>query len=301
MPCAELSSRSTHWVPTGTHRRVIMTWKTSRGERVLRGAEAKLVAMAISTIVDFHRGEEGLCFGRKIIQAKFEELTEAEQFTVLEDIAIGLLTETSSVPQHTHINEGAIYYVFRWLAAMFNDPAVGVDLYGEFIVAAHRECFPMRDEDEHSSSRPSMDCFVKSDWKRWLEELADCVLWDRDFELFHLFGAGGVAESAPPRNHLADIMAMCGHQILQLQHAAAMSSAQASPAPQPTTDIGDHNPLAGAPPPDSVVGMMAQLGPIMQQMHSAPHYYSVPQAFARQGAKERLYELTSRIGCLVVE
>ena len=73
-----------------------MTWKTSRGERVLRGAEAKLVAKAISTIVDFHRGEEGLCFGRKIIRAKFEELTEAEQFTVLEDIAIGLLAETSA-------------------------------------------------------------------------------------------------------------------------------------------------------------------------------------------------------------
>jgi hypothetical protein len=106
----------------------------------------------------------------------------------------------------------------------FDEPEFGIEVWGEDVIAAYDECFPEAEEDddeegEHGTYRPSMDCFEKSAWADWLERLADRVLsrWDRDFEMFHIFGP-------------------------------------------------------------------------------SYRYHAMPTAFARQGAKDRLYALTSHIG-----
>ncbi len=118
-----------------------MTWNTSCGARVLMGDEARLFAIAIPAIIDEYNqdvwfdamllghasgaeakedikedimGDENndnrlRRFGGTLIDYMFEELSPAEQFTVLEDVAIGLLTATPSVPELTHHHDPGYY------------------------------------------------------------------------------------------------------------------------------------------------------------------------------------------------
>ncbi|PNH03915.1 hypothetical protein TSOC_009977 [Tetrabaena socialis] len=56
-----------------------MTWKTSKGDRVLSGSEAKLFASAIATMCDMaDDGDEGLNFGIPLVVGPFERLSDAQ-------------------------------------------------------------------------------------------------------------------------------------------------------------------------------------------------------------------------------
>ena len=139
-----------------------MTWKTVRGDRVLRGAEARLFAVAIPTIIDFKRDdEEGkLNFGCPLIVGPFERLSPKQQISVLEEVAIALLTETSACPELTAINERAVYYVFMWLKGQLDDFEQSIQTWGPYIAAAFDEAFPIEEgitpEDEDYTEHPTV-------------------------------------------------------------------------------------------------------------------------------------------------
>mmetsp|Transcript_3566 Transcript_3566/g.5565 ORF Transcript_3566/g.5565 Transcript_3566/m.5565 type:complete len:302 (+) Transcript_3566:88-993(+) len=177
-----------------------MTWYTSAGQRFLIGAEAALFSRLILTMIDlfdddhFEKNPE-LNYGYPLIEGEFENLTTLRKFTVLHDVAIALLTDTGDTyPSLNHINEGAIYYVYRWAIERFDDFEGGVDVWGGDIIKAYDECFPVdkneNDEDTDADDRPTLETQDKSVWKDAIERLADRILWDRDFEMFKEFGGG---------------------------------------------------------------------------------------------------------------
>lgn len=184
-----------------------MPWNTSQGRRVLEGAEARLFAVAIPTIIDFFQDQfcdEGeiprLNYGEPLICGRFEDLHTREQFAVLENVAISLLTHNSAeVPVLDEYNEGAIYYIYKWLMSQFSGGELEdvIANWGPYVVAAYDECFPPEDKDESKDEsdvddyclRVNMKCLKTGVWLRAIEELSDRILWDLDFEMYASFGS----------------------------------------------------------------------------------------------------------------
>lgn len=191
-----------------------MPWNTSKGKRCLEGAEARLFAIAIPTIIDFFNDDEHISrlnWGCPLIEGRFELLHPSEQFAVLENVANSLLTQNSpEAPALDEYNEGAIYYVYKWLMEQFDDVEIGVEVWGEHVIAAYDECFPPRviedtDETEDIYERVNMKCKKKRVWEQALEELSDMILWDRDFEDYSLFSeSGAVADMILARADISE-------------------------------------------------------------------------------------------------
>lgn len=154
-----------------------MTWRLpGRLEATLTDADAKLFASALAYILDiFSPYDEddryGIC--APITTGPFERLTTFQQLTVLEDVTMALLTETP-VPKLTAVNENAIYWVFRQIAAVFYDEAeMGEVMFGELVLAAlgrtgkdPKESSADGDEEEDEEegdpdSDPYMGCLDK--------------------------------------------------------------------------------------------------------------------------------------------
>ena len=184
-----------------------MTWKTSIGERVLIGAEAFLFASTLAAIVQAasvahtttpsdgsgkHANKPKKLSGGGNLLAPgvaFEKMNYGQQCTVLEEVARGLLTSTDTCPRLNHLNEAAIYFVFKFLIKAFhNDVDTAKDQYGEMIIAAYKQCSAGVDDVESSltSAGLAMDSTDPEQWKDGLEALADRILWDRDFEMSDL-------------------------------------------------------------------------------------------------------------------
>jgi hypothetical protein len=176
-----------------------MTWKTPLGERVLNKAEAQLFANAVAVILDFYQSwpEGGLNWGRPVTEGPFEQLTAPQKVAVLEEVAEALLTETP-VPPHSSITENAIYYVYRWiLEQMESDVEEQEEIWGQEVLDAlgrsgrdpatrggGAEGMDGDDsEDEDSKYDPYIGCRDVEKWEAAIEELADRILWDRDWEL----------------------------------------------------------------------------------------------------------------------
>ena len=166
---------------------------------MLEGAEAQLFAIAITTIIDFYDDDDtksskkNLNYGCLLIHGRFESLSATKKFAVLEEVASSLLTNNSAdVPEPDEYNDGAIYYVYRWLQGQFECVENGLDVWGEKIVAAYDECFPADEADGEDADGPrvSMNCEDESVWIDALEHLADRILWDRDFELYDTITPG---------------------------------------------------------------------------------------------------------------
>lgn len=112
-----------------------MTWKTVQGERTLQGGEATLFAACLRAMIAIDKdGEEwrdadldaddtsaGLNYNLPLIHGPFEDLTPAQKYTVMEEVATALLHDTMVAPELTAVNESAIYYVFMWLLRRFQE------------------------------------------------------------------------------------------------------------------------------------------------------------------------------------
>eukprot|EP00884_Botryococcus_braunii_P013263 jgi/Botrbrau1/21938/Bobra.0249s0061.1 len=163
-----------------------MTWRTPRGNRVLNPAEAKLFARAVCCILDRYDDEpsEGLNYGFPITEGPFERLTTPQKLTVLEEVAEALLTETP-VPQLFSLNENAIYYVFRWINQEFDVVEDGEESWGQLVLDALGSWG--RDDAGEGSGEAGRDPFIgcgdPTRWDRALDQIADRILWDRDFEM----------------------------------------------------------------------------------------------------------------------
>jgi hypothetical protein len=156
-------------------------WNTSCGERTLRGAEARVFAEALLSIL-----EEAHCVEELEDSAVgppcFDRLMYGQKIAVLSTVGNGLLREDVPVVPLTAVLEGGIAAVFHQLQhsviVELENPELGTT-WREMVAAARNE---MEAEDV-----PEPTCEDEDEWDIEMEELADCVLWDADYECDDLF------------------------------------------------------------------------------------------------------------------
>lgn len=149
-----------------------------------------------------HEPLHGPNLGTPLTKGPFENLTAEQQLTVLEEVALALLTKTP-VPEHTAVMENAVYYVYCFIFQAFETDVKGGELaFGQDVLDALGRCgkpekveeekekdddesddYELKSEDECVYYDPYMGCMDVEKWEGAVEEVADRILWDRDFEL----------------------------------------------------------------------------------------------------------------------
>ena len=158
-------------------------WRTSCGERTLYGAEARLFAEALLSLLDEAHTDQ--LYDYDLGLPCFDNLSYGQKVSVLSTIGNGLLREDVPMVPLTAVLEGAIAAVFEHLrdcvACETDEPDIGTD-WRQLIVAARRE---MEAEDI-----PEPTCDDPDEWDIEIQELVDRVLWDADYEFEDLFMDG---------------------------------------------------------------------------------------------------------------
>ena len=161
-----------------------MVWRTSRGNRTLKGAEAALVRLAMANLKDRVLEE------REFPIRAFNDLTQPAKWAVMLEVARGLLSEEFEPVELTAINEAAVACMFNVVVELAQIEAEGNRLFPdepeEFgvrhaIVQAVRRV--LEEDGADLDHLPDIDCEDDSEWERMVECLADAVLWDNDYQL----------------------------------------------------------------------------------------------------------------------
>jgi hypothetical protein len=167
-------------------------WRTSIGERTLRGKEWDLFREGLSMLWDritMSRRDPHLCMTGVGV---FDDLQPASRLAMLALVGKALHDEAEPCPDLTALTEGtfaAVYAVIRdqidvEIESGREDPSS----YGDdsslraLVLATFHEVSP-----EWHDSLPSPDCEDVDHWTILLNVLMDRVLWDRDFEDEELF------------------------------------------------------------------------------------------------------------------
>ena len=149
-------------------------WRTSCGERTLHGAEARLFAETLLSLLDEAHTDQ--LYDYELGLPCFDNLAYGQKVSVLHTIGNGLLREDVPVVPLTAVLEGAIAAVFQHLrdSATFEieEPAVGT-LWRKMIAAALKEM--------EAEGVPEPTCEDEDEWDIGMQELSDCVLWDADY------------------------------------------------------------------------------------------------------------------------
>jgi hypothetical protein len=150
-------------------------WRTSCGERTLEGAEARVFAEALWSLLDeASLSESDDC---ELGVSAFDSLTYGQKVSVLSTVGNGLLRKDVSPVELTAVLEGGIAAIFEHLRNMM---AVEIDMpelrsnWRQLVVAARRE---MEGEEI-----PDPTCDDLDEWDIETQELADCILWDADYD-----------------------------------------------------------------------------------------------------------------------
>ncbi|MDI6451743.1 hypothetical protein [Anaerobaca lacustris] len=158
-------------------------WRTSCGDRILHGAEARLFAEALLSLLDEAHTDQ--LYDYDLGLSCFDNLTYGQKISVLAIVGNGLLREDVPAVPLTAVLEGAIAAVFEHLRDSvtfeLDEPDIGTT-WRQLIVAARRE---MEGEDI-----PEPTCDDPEEWDIEIQELSDCALWDVDYEFDDLFMDG---------------------------------------------------------------------------------------------------------------
>lgn len=155
-------------------------WRTSCGERTLHGAEARLFAEALLSLLDDAHTDQ--LYDYELGLPCFNNLTYGQKICVLATVANGLLRKDAPAVPLTAVLEGGIAAVFQHLrdSVIFEieEPDVRTS-WRKMIAAALKE---MEAEDV-----PEPTCEDEDEWDIGMQELSDCILWDADYADGHLY------------------------------------------------------------------------------------------------------------------
>ncbi len=164
-------------------------WHTSKGDRILHGAEARLFKAALTGLVEYTTEPDEWSCGIVL----FDELTFSQRLAVLEGIATALLTEAQVMPELTAVNEAAIAAVFEYASFEIDleiDLNPSTTVWRQMVYDANEECFaddlecdPEYAPDDDYGCPLSVESGQRKGWHSAIEALADRILWDRDFEM----------------------------------------------------------------------------------------------------------------------
>lgn len=150
-------------------------WRTSCGDRTLEGAEARLFAEALLSLLD---QEISLRFESCPLGIEcYDSLTYGQRISVLSRVADGLLREDAPAVPLTTVAKGAVAAVFEHLRSLveinLDEPAWWRD-WRASIVAARRE--------RGAADIPDPACDDLRQWEVQIQALRDMILWDADYE-----------------------------------------------------------------------------------------------------------------------
>jgi len=150
-------------------------WHTSGGDRTLHGAEGRLFAEALLSLLDEAHTDH--LYDYDLGLSCFDDLTYGQKVFVLAAVGNGLLREDVPMAPLTAVLEGGIATVFQHLrnsvTIEMDEPELGTRWRG-LIAAALRE---MEVEDV-----PEPTCDDEDEWDIGIQELSDTILWDADYE-----------------------------------------------------------------------------------------------------------------------
>ena len=155
-------------------------WRTDRGERILKGAEAIVFAEALSALLDYAITDQFDDYESGVVC--FDNLTYGQKISVLATIGNGLFRKDVAPVDLTAVVEGAIAAVFQNLkdsiALEIDEPEFGTD-WRELVIAARKEA--------EVEDIPAPTCTDVDEWELEVEGLTDRILWDRDYEDDHTY------------------------------------------------------------------------------------------------------------------
>lgn len=165
-------------------------WHTPEGDRVLRGAEAKLIKAAITGVVELILEERGMFMDQwKYGVRLFDELEPSQRLATLDRVATYLLTDTPECLDLCASYEAAVGALFEHIRVELVWEADGVfgdsTRWEEVFTAAYQEYVADEPEDDDMPGLGDESWGKNVDLQ--LEMLADRILWDRDYEMFDQF------------------------------------------------------------------------------------------------------------------
>jgi hypothetical protein len=149
-------------------------WHTASGKRVLHGAEARLFAEALLSLLDEALVDQpddcdlGL--------SCFDNLTYGQKVFVLAAIGNGLLREEVPILPLTAVLEGGIAAVFQHLrnCVTFEIETNAWTTWRQMIVAARKAVV--------ADAALDAVCADPDEWDLEIQNLSDGILWDVDYE-----------------------------------------------------------------------------------------------------------------------
>jgi hypothetical protein len=162
-------------------------WRTSKGERVLRGAEWELFREALAGVWDLveHASDSGEPFPSGV--DVFDALQPGQQLALLAAVGRALSDEAVPAPELTALHEGTVAAVFNHARQTAVEQAGnpgepdGVETatsWRGLVLAACREAL-----GESESPLPTASSDDAEAWALLVDCLADQVLWDADYEM----------------------------------------------------------------------------------------------------------------------
>ncbi|MFC1634882.1 hypothetical protein ACFL5Z_08570 [Planctomycetota bacterium] len=155
-------------------------WRTERGDRTLEGAEAKLFAETLLSLLDWAVSRR-LDYYESGVES-FDSLTFGQRISALAVIGNGLLRKDTPLVRLTAVLEGTIAAVFEFLERSIyyeiNSPESDTS-WRELVVAARIETEP---EEATKMDIPNPTCTDINTWKLEVESLSDRILFDTDYE-----------------------------------------------------------------------------------------------------------------------
>jgi hypothetical protein len=193
-------------------------WRTPEGERILKGAEGRLVRASLSSVVDILVEELDVAqcyddFGVPL----FDELETAQKLVMLAEVGKALFDETVPRPMHTAVAEAAVYVLYENIVQEIElEIRCHVNRGRErrkwrhLVLAACRQwgfdhdCGELCDEFNGDGrwGLPDLDCTELDRWSDEVHSLADLVFRNRDWEMADIFMDSEPAVAAAVRRRV---------------------------------------------------------------------------------------------------
>ena len=155
-------------------------WRTEYGDRILEGAEAIVFAKTLSSLLD--EAIMGTLDDYQLGVDCFDNLTFGQRISVLATIGNGLLRKDVRPVKLTAVLEAGIAAVFEHLKNKIiieiDEPELGTD-WRELLVAARKEM--------EGENIPEPTCDDLDEWYFEVQELANGILWNVDYEDAQLY------------------------------------------------------------------------------------------------------------------
>ena len=149
-------------------------WHTERGDRVLRGAEAKVFAEGLLDLAESQlSAHSDFRSGIPV----FDTLTYPQKIAVLQQVAEALFREAAPMPELTAVLEGAAGAVIQSVRLLVEGEVQGVTGGDRSLrMLVNTACRDLGVEHVPNPSSASID-----EWAFCVDCLHDAILWDSDY------------------------------------------------------------------------------------------------------------------------